>query len=121
LLFHHSPLSSGLAATGTLQTDDGATTFSYSYDVLTDTSNVYNIQLFTNSSEFSFEGDPLTADFQKFVDFYGTFAYYDQQLLNLPGTSNPDANCQQDRKATWMISSKLPLQELRQVFQLERT
>ena len=60
---------SGLAATGNLSV--AGTTFSYEYDPLT-SSNVYSIQLFTESGEFSFaSGEPVTRDFQKFVDFYG--------------------------------------------------
>ena len=53
--------------------DDNTTTFEYTYNVLEDTSNVYSIQLFTDSDEFSFEENELTVDFQKFVDFYGIF------------------------------------------------
>lgn len=64
----------GLAENGTLAfADDDTATFEYTYDVLEDTGNVYSIQLFTNRDEFSFDGSALTVDFQKFVDFFGTF------------------------------------------------
>jgi hypothetical protein len=54
--------------------------------VLADTGNVYSIQLFTDRGEFSFDGNSLTRDFQKFVDFYGTIAcchLAKNQLLHL--------------------------------------
>jgi len=63
----------GLAPSGTLQVQDDGTTLSYAHDVLADTGNVYSIQLFTDRGEFSFEGNALTRDFQKFVDFYGKY------------------------------------------------
>lgn len=67
----------GLASSGSLTLlDDANTSVAYEYNVLDDTLNVYSIQLFTKSSEFSFEGEPLTRDFQKFVDYYGEIAYF---------------------------------------------
>jgi hypothetical protein len=59
-----------LAEAGNLTLDDG-TSFGYTYDP-TSSSNVYNIQLFTQGDEYRFtDGGPLTTDFQKFVEFYG--------------------------------------------------
>jgi len=51
----------GLADNGTLAfANDTSTTFEYTYNALEDTGNVYSIQLFTNSDEFSFEEGALT-------------------------------------------------------------
>jgi hypothetical protein len=73
-LFPFLFLPQGLADNGTLAfANDTSTTFEYTYNALEDTSNVYSIQLFTNSDEYNFEDDVLTVDFKKFVDFYGTF------------------------------------------------
>jgi len=78
-----------LASTGTLNgIDDSSLSLDYVYDVLEDTANVYSIQLFTQSSEFSFEGEPLTRDFQKFVDFFGSESYADDIIqASIAGTS----------------------------------
>jgi len=64
------PITTGcLASSGTLS--NSTVSFDYTYDVLTESSNVYSIKLFTQSSEYSFDGTAITADFQKYIDFYG--------------------------------------------------
>jgi len=67
-----------LASAGSLTSTGGNTTIaidSYTYDVLS-SRNVYNVQLFTQSSEYSFDGAEITEDFQKYITYYGTFWYF---------------------------------------------
>ena len=66
------PVTGGcLAPTGTLTDANATMTVDYEYDVLTSTKNAYSVKLFTNSSEYSFEANVTTPDFQKYVDYYG--------------------------------------------------
>jgi hypothetical protein len=84
------PITIGcLSSTGTLSgIDDATISVPYTYDVLADTDNAYSIQLFTQPTEFIFENDPLTRDYQKFVDFFGSETYMDDIIkAALAGTS----------------------------------
>ena len=85
----------GLVATGTLNIDNVATPVSYSYDIDTDNDNGRTLQGFSTDANMRMRpGDDTSAqyfaDFQKFVDYYGSYNYGDT-IINaaLQGT---DAN-----------------------------